>query len=159
MRRRPLPTPIRAFSPRARLHGGAKPLGCGTMTDTTTKPVKYPTIHLQAGRQRRVLHGHPWVYSNEVQMDTAAKAVPPGSPVRLVDAGGTPLGIATFNPHTLIAARLLSNDPATVVDHAFLAGRLRRAVEMRDRLFDRPYYRMVHAEADGLPGRSEEHTS
>ena len=122
------------------------------MTDTTTKPVKYPTIHMQAGRQRRVLHGHPWVYSNEVQMDTAAKAVPPGSPVRLVDAGGTPLGIATFNPHTLIAARLLSSDPATVVDHAFLAGRLRRAVEMRDRLFDRPYYRVVHAEADGLPG-------
>ncbi|SMH56764.1 class I SAM-dependent rRNA methyltransferase [Azospirillum agricola] len=122
------------------------------MTDTVSKPVKYPTIHLQASRQRRVLQGHPWVYSNEVQMDTAAKAVPPGSPVRLVDAGGTPLGIATFNPHTLIAARMLSNDPATVVDHNFVTGRLRRAVELRDRLFDRPYYRVVHAEADGLPG-------
>ncbi|WP_448203694.1 class I SAM-dependent rRNA methyltransferase [Azospirillum sp. sgz302134] len=122
------------------------------MTDTTTQPAKYRAIHLQAGRQRRVLHGHPWVYSNEVQMDTAAKSIPPGSPVRLLDPGGTPLGIATFNPHTLIAARLLSSDPATVVDHAFLAGRLRRAVEMREMLFDRPYYRVVHAEADGLPG-------
>ncbi len=122
------------------------------MTDTITRPVKYPTIHLQAGRQRRALHGHPWVYSNEIQMDTTAKAVPPGSPVRLVDAGGTPLGIATFNPHTLIAARMLSDDPATVVDHAFLAGRLARAVALRERLFDRPYYRAVHAEADGLPG-------
>ena len=123
------------------------------MSDTGTKPVKkYPPIHLQAGRQRRVLHGHPWVYSNEVQMDTAAKAIPPGSPVRLLDPGGTPLGIATFNPHTLIAARMLSADPATVVDHAFLAGRLKRAVELRETLFDRPYYRVVHAEADGLPG-------
>ncbi|MBY6262957.1 class I SAM-dependent rRNA methyltransferase [Azospirillum sp. 412522] len=123
------------------------------MSDTGTKPVKkYPAIHLQAGRQRRVMQGHPWVYSNEVQMDTTAKAVPPGSPVRLLDPGGTPLGIYTFNPHTLIAARQLSSDPATVVDHAFLAGRLRRAVELRDRLFSRPFYRVVHAEADGLPG-------
>lgn len=123
------------------------------MSDTGTKPVKkYPAIHLQSGRQRRVMHGHPWVYSNEVQMDNTAKAVPPGSPVRLLDPGGTPLGIYTFNPHTLIAARLLSGDPATVVDHAFIAGRLRRAVELRDRLFSRPFYRVVHAEADGLPG-------
>ncbi|KAA0592227.1 23S rRNA (cytosine1962-C5)-methyltransferase [Azospirillum lipoferum] len=123
------------------------------MSDTGTKPVKkYPAIHLQSGRQRRVMHGHPWVYSNEVQMDNTAKAVPPGSPVRLLDPGGTPLGIYTFNPHTLIAARLLSGDPATVVDHAFIAGRLRRAVELRDRLFTRPFYRVVHAEADGLPG-------
>ncbi|PWC77804.1 class I SAM-dependent rRNA methyltransferase [Azospirillum sp. TSH64] len=123
------------------------------MSDTGTKPVKkYPAIHLQSGRQRRVMQGHPWVYSNEVQMDTTAKAVPPGSPVRLLDPGGTPLGIYTFNPHTLIAARLLSNDPATVVDQAFIADRLRRAVELRDRLFSRPFYRVVHAEADGLPG-------
>ncbi len=122
------------------------------MSDTVSKPVKYPAIHMQASRQRRVLLGHPWVYSNEVQMDATAKAVPPGSPVRLLDAGGTPLGIATFNPHTLIAARLLSTDPATVIDGAFFADRLGRALALRDRLFDRPYYRLVHAEADGLPG-------
>jgi len=118
------------------------------MTDTP----RYPTIRLHAGRQKRVQHGHPWVYSNEVQMDQPAKAVPPGSPVRLVDAGGTPLGIATFNPHTLIAARLLTPDPAAVIDRAFLAERLTRAVRLREALYDRPFYRVVHAEADGLPG-------
>ncbi len=118
------------------------------MTDTP----RYPTIRLHAGRQKRVQHGHPWVYSNEVQMDQPAKAVPPGSALRLVDAGGTPLGIATFNPHTLIAARMLTPDPAAVIDRAFLADRLARAVRMRERLFDRPFYRVVHAEADGLPG-------
>jgi len=134
------------------LRDGELPLGCGIMSDTVSKPVKYPTIHLQASRQRRVLQGHPWVYSNEIQMDAAAKALPAGAPVRLADAGGTPLGIATFNPHTLIAARMLSSDPATVVDHAFFADRLMRAVALRGRLFDRPYYRVVHAEADGLPG-------
>ena len=133
---------------RLRLRRAPEALGCAIITDTP----RIPTIRLHAGRQKRVQHGHPWVYSNEVQMDQPAKAVPPGSAVRLVDAGGTPLGIATFNPHTLIAARMLSADPATVVDHAFLAGRLKRAVELRETLFDRPYYRVVHAEADGLPG-------
>lgn len=118
------------------------------MTDTP----RYPTIRLHAGRQKRVQHGHPWVYSNEVQMDQPAKAVPPGSPVRLVDAGGTPLGIATFNPHTLIAARMLTPDPAAVIDRGFLAGRLTRAIRLRETLYDRPFYRVVHAEADGLPG-------
>ncbi|WP_448192499.1 class I SAM-dependent rRNA methyltransferase [Azospirillum sp. sgz301742] len=118
------------------------------MTDTP----RYPTIRLQAGRQKRVQLGHPWVYSNEVQMDPAAKAVPPGSPVRLTDANGNALGIATFNPHTLIAARILTPDAGAVIDGAFLAGRLARAVRMRERLYDRPFYRVVHAEADGLPG-------
>lgn len=122
------------------------------MSDSAPIPVKYPTIHMQAGRERRVQHGHPWVYSNEVQMDAAAKAVTPGSPVRLLEASGKPLGVATFNPHTLIAARLLSSDPATRIDHAFFADRLKRAAALRQRLFDRPYYRVVHAEADGLPG-------
>ena len=124
------------------------------MTDTIATPPappRYPTIRLHPGRQKRVQHGHPWVYSNEVQMDQPAKAVPAGSPVRLVDAGGTPLGVATFNPHTLIAARMLTPDPAAVIDSTFIATRIERALKLRDALFDRPFYRLIHAEADGLP--------
>jgi len=48
-----------------------------------------PTIRLMPGRDRRVKSGHPWVFSNEVRMDAAARALPPGGPVRLVgDDGG-----------------------------------------------------------------------
>jgi 23S rRNA (cytosine1962-C5)-methyltransferase len=125
-----------------------------TQTHSAASPApssRRPTISLQAGRHKRARHGHPWVYSNEIQMDAAAKAVPPGSLVRLVEAGGAPLGTATFNPHTLIAARILDPDPAAVVDAGFLAGRLRRALALRERLYGRPFYRLVHAEADGLP--------
>jgi 23S rRNA (cytosine1962-C5)-methyltransferase len=85
-------------------------------------------------------------------MDEAAKALPRGSLVTLVDAGAERLGVATFNPHSLIAARLLSRDPDTVIDRGFLAGRLRAALALRERMFDRPFYRLIHAEADGLPG-------
>ncbi|WP_114395759.1 class I SAM-dependent rRNA methyltransferase [Oleisolibacter albus] len=112
---------------------------------------RLPTIRLQPSRHKRVQHGHPWVYSNEVEMDKAAKGLPAGSVVKLVDAGGSALGLATFNPHTLIAARLLTRDLSERVDTGFFVRRLRRAVEIRDRLFDRPFYRLIHAESDGLP--------
>ncbi len=111
-----------------------------------------PTLRLQPGHDKRAASGHPWVYSNEIAMDAAAKALPPGSLVSLTTANGKMLGTATFNPHTLIAARFLSRDAATHINRAFFATRLERALALRHRLYPEPYYRLIHAEADGLPG-------
>jgi len=111
-----------------------------------------PQVRLQAGRQKRARQGHPWVFSNEIEMDAGAKALPPGGLVQLIDASDRSLGIATFNPHPLIAARILSRDPAAVVDGDFIAARLRAALAVREGLYSVPYYRLIHAEADGLPG-------
>jgi 23S rRNA (cytosine1962-C5)-methyltransferase len=72
--------------------------------------------------------------------------------VRLVAEHGEAIGTAYFNPRTLIAARLLTRAPEARIDAAFLAERLRRALELRERLLLVPFYRLVHAEADGLPG-------
>jgi 23S rRNA (cytosine1962-C5)-methyltransferase len=115
-------------------------------------PATRPSIMLLAGRQRRAEGGHPWIYSNEVQMDAAAKALAPGSLVTLRRADNSPLGVAMFNPHTLLAARLLDRDTARPIGRRFLARRIGRALKLRERLFDTPFYRLVHAEADGLPG-------
>ena len=115
-------------------------------------PATRPPIALLAGRHRRAESGHPWIYSNEVAMDTAAKALAPGSLVTVRRADGSPLGVAMFNPHTLLAARLLDRDTARPIGRRFLARRIGRALKLRERLFDEPYYRLVHAEADGLPG-------
>jgi 23S rRNA (cytosine1962-C5)-methyltransferase len=123
------------------------PSGTLPSGDTASRP----TIRLQPSRHKRVQHGHPWVYSNEIHMDNTAKAIPPGTVVRVVTHDGAPLGTATFNPHTLICTRMLARDPGAEIDKAFLADRLRRALGLREKLFDRPYYRLVHAEADGLP--------
>ena len=112
---------------------------------------KLPAISLQNRQEKRILFGHPWVYSNEVMMDAAAKAIPPGSVVRVVAASGQVLGMAHFNPHTLIAARML-NHFVEDVDVAFWTKRLSLALAMREQLFDKPYYRLVHAEADLCPG-------
>ena len=115
-------------------------------------PGDRPVVALRPGAHRRVLGGHPWVYSNEVRMDRAAKALEPGGLVRLESHDGRALGTAMFNPKPLISARLLSRDPEAVIDRGFLAERLARALALREHLFGAPFYRLVHAEADGLPG-------
>lgn len=115
-------------------------------------PKARPTILLQPGRHKRAEAGHPWVYSNEIVMDAAAKALPAGTLVSLRSAGGDPLGVASFNPHALVSARILDRDIKRRIDRDFFAARLESALALRRRLYTEPYYRLVHAEADGLPG-------
>ena len=111
-----------------------------------------PQVRLQPGRHKRARAGHPWVFSNEIAMDAAAKALPPGTLVRLATANGDELGVAMFNPHTLIAARILDRGPETPIDVAFLRHRIAAAAALRERLYPGGFYRLIHAEADGLPG-------
>ena len=113
---------------------------------------KLPTVILRAGEDRRVRAGHPWAFSNEILMDADAKAIPVGSLATLRAPGGEPLALVTFNPHSLIAARVLSTNPEAQVDALFIGRRLTQAAALRDRLVGVPYYRLIHAEADGLPG-------
>jgi len=115
-------------------------------------PAERPTVTLLPGHQKRALHGHPWIFSNEVQMGAEARALAPGTLVTLRRADASALGVAMFNPHTLLAARLLDRDAARPIGRRFFARRLERALRLREQLFDAPYYRLVHAEADGLPG-------
>ncbi len=111
-----------------------------------------PLIRLNPGADRRVKAGHPWAFSNEIAMTAAARGLPPGSVVRLEGDDGWRHGAWHFNPHSLIAARFLDPDPAAPCDAGWFRARLARCLELRERLFDAPFYRLVHAEADGLPG-------
>ena len=111
-----------------------------------------PAIRLMPGRHKRLRAGHPWAYSNEIAMSREAKALAPGAIVRLEDSAGGALGTAMFNPRPLISARILSPDPDAPVGRDFLAARLARALALRERLYDAPFYRLAWSEADGLPG-------
>ncbi|MFO1081276.1 MAG: class I SAM-dependent rRNA methyltransferase [Reyranellaceae bacterium] len=113
---------------------------------------KLPSVLLRAGEDRRVRGGHPWAFSNEILMDPETRAIPAGSLAILRAPGGEALGLVTFNPHSLIAARLITTNPTAIVDPLFLGRRLARAAALRDRLIGVPFYRLIHAEADGLPG-------
>ena len=112
-----------------------------------------PLLRLLPGRDRRVKAGHPWAFSNEIVMTPEARALPPGIPVRLEGDDGQKYGTWLFNPHSLIAARFLSPHPGVVLDTSFFRQRLGECLALRDRLTQgQPYYRLVHAEADRLPG-------
>src|SRR5476649_322688 len=114
--------------------------------------MKLPSVILRSGEDRRVRDGHPWAFSNEILIDVDSKAIPPGSVAILRAPGGQALGLVTFNPHSLIAARLLTTNPEATVDALFFGRRLANAMALRDRLIGVPYYRLIHAEADGIPG-------
>src|SRR5258705_4626362 len=135
--------------------GKAAPIPGATASPKENKRLaqkKLPTVLLRAGEDRRVRAGSPWAFSNEILMDAETKALPPGSLATLRGPGGEALGLVTFNPHSLIAGRVLSSNPEATVDALFLGRRLAQAAALRDRLIGVPFYRLIHAEADGLPG-------
>jgi 23S rRNA (cytosine1962-C5)-methyltransferase len=108
-------------------------------------------IQLKRDEDRRVKRGHPWIYSNEIDVGrTPLKGAEPGALVRVVDARGASVGIAHLSPASLVAARMLTR--ADALDADFLAQRIVRALAFRERCFDRPYYRWVYGEGDALPG-------
>jgi 23S rRNA (cytosine1962-C5)-methyltransferase len=111
-----------------------------------------PAIRLRPKFGRRVRAGAPWAFSNEIVMDAATKALAPGTLVRLAREDGTFLGTGYFNAKSLIAVRLLSADANAEIGTEFFTAKLKQALSLRQALFDQPYYRLVHAEGDGLPG-------
>lgn len=111
-----------------------------------------PLLRLKPGQGRRLRAGSPWVFSNEIAMQPAFRQMPRGGLVRLETEDGVRLGTFMFNPHSLIAARLLDRDPAAEIDAGWIRARLARAIALRERICDTPFHRLVHAEGDGLPG-------
>ena len=119
-----------------------------TQTDTVL-----PVVRLRPkANARAIRHGFPWVYADELVVDRRTKALAAGTIALLEDAERASLGVVTVNPNSRIVARMLDADPAAVIDRSWLVARLRRALALRERLFDAPFYRLVHAEADGMPG-------
>ena len=108
------------------------------------------TVILPKGRRARA--GSPWIFSNEIRMDEAAKAITPGAVVNVRGEDGRAFGTGYFNPKSLIAIRLFADDCDVVIDADFFAARITRAVALRAAVYDKPYYRLFHAEGDGVPG-------
>ncbi len=112
-----------------------------------------PVIRLRPKMDpRRIRHGFPWAYANEVVTDRRTRAMAPGTIAVLEDDQRSPLALVAVNPDSKIIARVVDMDVAATIDTDWFAARLQRALDLRLRLFDAPFYRLIHAEADGLPG-------
>lgn len=110
-------------------------------------------LRLKKNEDRRLRAGHVWVYSNEVDNTvTPLSGFEPGQAVVIEDAAGKAFGTAYVNPHTLICARLVSRDPQQALDQSLMVHRLNIAVSLRERLFAKPFYRLVFGDSDALPG-------
>ncbi|MEP2642145.1 class I SAM-dependent methyltransferase [Roseobacter sp.] len=118
-----------------------------------TAPDALPVVRLKPkANARAIRRGFPWVYANEVVTDRRTKALAPGTLAVLQDENRTPMGVIGVNPQSKIIGRMLDIDPAARIDQAWFETRLAKALALRALLFDAPFYRLIHAEADGLPG-------
>ncbi len=112
-----------------------------------------PALFLARGHERRLRAGHLWIYSNEVDAARSPlKAFRAGEQVAVMDHRGRWLAWAYVNPHSLICARVVSRRREHPLDRSLLVHRLKVALGLRRRRYERPFYRLLFAESDGLPG-------
>jgi 23S rRNA (cytosine1962-C5)-methyltransferase len=110
-----------------------------------------PVLRLKRNEDRRLHAGHLWIFSNEVDtQQTPLVKFKAGELVRVLAHNDRALGLAYVNPQSLIAARLLST--WSMPDAAWFKSRIQKALALRERLYQKPYYRLVYGESDGLPG-------
>ena len=104
-------------------------------------------------RPKRLLSGHPWVFSNE--LDGSPRRFTPGALLELRDKKGAFLGIGYVNPASLISIRVLTRRMEEI-NHAFFENRIRAALDYRRRIgIDIGHdaaFRAVFSEGDLLPG-------
>jgi 23S rRNA (cytosine1962-C5)-methyltransferase len=114
---------------------------------------QFAPLRLRKDEDRRLRAGHLWVYSNEIDTDaTPLRNFAAGEPVAIQASNGKVLGTGYINPHALLCARLVSRDPDHSLSASLLVHRLNIALSLRERLYSRPFYRLVYGEGDGLPG-------
>ncbi|MCG8381633.1 MAG: class I SAM-dependent rRNA methyltransferase [Gammaproteobacteria bacterium] len=109
-------------------------------------------IYLKKGEEKRILAGHLWVFSNEVDTGRSPlKEFAPGEHVALYTHRDRFLGMAYINPHSLICARIYAYTRRPL-DRSLLAERISSALKLRASLYTKPYYRLINSEGDFLPG-------
>jgi 23S rRNA (cytosine1962-C5)-methyltransferase len=107
------------------------------------------TLTLREGKERSLMRRHPWVFAGSV----AKGGGDSGETVRVVAADGSFLAWGAYSPRSQIRVRAWSFSEGERIDEAFFARRIQRAVALRARLpIASNGQRLVHAEADGLPG-------
>ena len=106
-------------------------------------------ITLKPKEQRRIAAGHYWIFSNEIaHLDTS---IEPGTLVRVMDSEGNCVGTGFFNPHSLIAVRLVQKGPEPLAED-FIFQHLDLAYDYRKEIGVRKYGRMCYGESDQMPG-------
>ncbi|EKE00916.1 MAG: hypothetical protein ACD_21C00254G0002 [uncultured bacterium] len=111
------------------------------------------SVFLKKNEERRLLAGHLWIYSNEIDTKVSPlKNFHPGELITIKTARNKDLGVGYINPNTLLCVRLLTLDPQEKIDCAFFISRIKQALALRKLCFTKPFYRLIFGESDQLPG-------
>ena len=111
------------------------------------------TLRLRAGVEtKKFRYGYPWIYSNDIISDRRSKALIPGSFCKLVDYEKNPICLVTVNPNSKIFARIMDFNLEATIDANWIKDKIMKALSLRTEIFRDPFYRLINAEADGLPG-------
>lgn len=119
----------------------------------TSAHAPLPVLRLKPKADARAIrHGHPWAWADDLVLDRRARAIPTGALAFLEDAERQPLGLGVATIAGKIGLRLLDRNPYAIIDRAWFDARIRAAAQLRTRICAEPFYRLIHAEGDGLPG-------
>ncbi|EKD23312.1 MAG: hypothetical protein ACD_82C00139G0002, partial [uncultured bacterium] len=111
------------------------------------------SIFLKKNEERRLLTGHFWVYSNEIDTKVSPlRNFLPGELVIIKSAANKDLGVGYINPNTLLCVRLLARNISDNINSYFFVHKIRRALALREICFAKPFYRLIFGESDLLPG-------
>jgi 23S rRNA (cytosine1962-C5)-methyltransferase len=111
-------------------------------------------VYLKKGRAKPIFEGHPWIFSGAVERIEGEPR--DGDVVEVCGDRGDRAGIGFLNRKSQIVVRMLAAGIQASLESDFPAGRIRKASRMRretlgiERFGDA--WRVVYAEADGLPG-------
>ena len=116
----------------------------------TTRP--YPSVTIDARGAKRAQEGHPWVFDNEITAQEGE--IENGALCDVVSPKGRYLGTGTYNDHSKIRVRLLSQNANDRFDEAFFRRRVQYAWDYRKAVMgpDLENCRVIFGEADQFPG-------
>ncbi len=106
---------------------------------------------LAPGKEKPVLHRHPWIFSGAV--DQIEEGYAAGDLVRVLSSREEFLGIGYLNPESQIVVRMLAFEDVAI-DEAFFDHKIAQAAALRQKFLPPATnaYRLVHSEGDFLPG-------
>ncbi len=107
-------------------------------------------VTLKKREEQRILSGHQWVFSNEIQSIQGEPEA--GDLTEVLRHDGKFLGQGFYNPHSLISVRILSRQKEDIT-FDFFERRLSQALKLRQTIYpNAETFRLVHGEGDFLPG-------
>ncbi len=114
--------------------------------------VKMLSLLLKKESVKDVSKGNPWIFKGMIELTSELETAEAGSLVQIMDSRAKPIGVGYLNPGNMLACRVLSLQPNAVINQQFFHNLFYKALKKRQKLFDKPFYRMVHSESDNIPG-------